>query len=244
MKNHYLIILLASSTGLSSCHHMGNKIITGNGIEKTIEYPVTPFTSIKAGSLVTVHLIQGPFKPVKLVADENLIPYIQITQEGSELIIKNKMWYGLESNKKVDLYVSAPAFRYIELSGDGDIVTDSKITCAETLEIHKASGCPGNIEMEVYAPKIDARVSGVGDLGIKGHTPEFDLTLNNGTAHCYGLLADNIRLTNTGIGDAEVTAGSRLEAIITSLGSINYKGKPGNVTQNIHGKGLLQKIEN
>jgi len=67
-------MFLASSMGFSSCRHMNSKIITGSGIEKTIEYPVTPFTGIKASSLVTVHLIQGPFKPVKLVADENLIP--------------------------------------------------------------------------------------------------------------------------------------------------------------------------
>jgi hypothetical protein len=245
MKNCRLMLSISSLVVLSSCQHFfGDRIVRGNGVEKTKEYSLSEFTRVNVGSLVTVHLTQGPLKPIRLVADENLLPYIQIEQSGEEIDISNKSGYGLESNKKVNVYICAPNYRFLELSGAGDLVTDSKIICHDALEIHSALNSPGNIQMDLEAPKITARVSGVGDLNLKGHTHEFGLYLEGGNAFCFDLIAASTKVSNTGIGEAEVFSSSNLDASITGIGMISYKGNPGNIIQNIGDNGKFTKIEN
>lgn len=232
MKKLPLNMMLFALVSFCSCDHFGSKIITGNNIKKTKEFTVSNFTVIKLRSLVTVHVTQGALKPIKIVGDENILPYIEIYQDGDELTIKNKNWIGLESTHQIIAYVTLPNLKKIDVTGVGDFVTDIKITSKEEFEIYSGFNSPASIEMNIDAPKIAVNVSGIGNLTLKGNTKMFNLKIDGGNAYCYDLLADSTKVINSGIGEANVYAINDLQARATNLGRINYRGNPKTIFKN------------
>ena len=157
-------------------------------------------------------------KPVKIEADENLLPYIEVKQDGDELTIKNKDDFDLISGGDMKIYITAPSFHSIELSGAGDI------------------------KMDISAPKLTAQISGVGSIYLKGVAVDADFDVSGaGSAHCYGLTADNVSATISGVGSAEVHADKKLEADVSGVGSIHYKGNATDIDQHVSGAGSVSK---
>ncbi len=62
-----------------------------------------------------------------------------------------------------------------------------------------------------------------------------------GSAHCYDLLSENARVDITGAGSAEVYASVKLDAQVSGAGSVNYKGNPTNVKQEVSGAGSVSR---
>src|SRR6059058_479635 len=97
MKKIFLMALFAS-TLLASCHFLGGKRVRGNGNIKTEERSVSPFSKVEVHGNIDVYVIQGDAKSaqnLRIEGDENLIPYVEISQEGDELIVRNRSGYNL-----------------------------------------------------------------------------------------------------------------------------------------------------
>ena len=172
----YLLLLAALPIVLGSCRHFWGRRIHGNGNVKTEEHTVSPFSELHVSSTINVYVSQGELKPIKIVGDENLLSYIEIEQDGDELIIKNKNGVNLESDGDLKLYVTAPQFRKITVSGAGDIEGENKITSTDDMELGLSGA--GSIRMEVDAPKVSSDISGVGSIYLKGQTKDADLTIS------------------------------------------------------------------
>ncbi len=236
----YLLLLAALPILLCSCRHFLGRRIRGNGNVKTEEHSISPFKELHVSSTINVYVSQGDLKPIRIEGDENLLPYIEIEQDGDELVIKNKMGVNLESNGDLKLYVTAPAFRKISVSGAGDIIGENKITSTEEMEIGLSGA--GSIRMEVDAPKVTADISGVGSIYLKGQSKDADLTISGaGSAHCYELMAENTSVELSGVGSAEVYASVKIDANASGVGSIHYKGNPTTVNQHVSGVGSVSK---
>ncbi|HLK31155.1 MAG TPA: head GIN domain-containing protein [Puia sp.] len=236
----YLLFVAALPIVLGSCRHFMGRRVHGNGNIKTEEHSVSGFTKLHVSSTIDVYVSQGDFKPIKIEGDENLLSYIEIEQNGDELVIKNKEHVNLESNGDLKIYVTAPVFRKIEVSGAGNIEGQTKITGSDDLELGMSGA--GNIRMEVDVPKLSADVSGVGSMYLKGQTKDVDITISGaGSAHCYDLLAENTNVQLSGVGSAEVYASVKIDAQASGVGSIHYKGNPTNVNQHVSGVGSVEK---
>ncbi|MBS1916095.1 MAG: DUF2807 domain-containing protein [Bacteroidetes bacterium] len=237
----YSWLIIISTFLLCSCHRFWGRHIRGNGNLKTEERTISSFKDLQVSSTANVYLTQGDLKPVKITGDENLLPYVEVYQEGDRLVIKNRDGYNLDMNDgSIKIYVTAPQFHHISVSGAGDINGENKITSNDEIEMNLSGA--GNIKMEVDAPKISADISGVGSIYLNGQSKDVDLGISGaGSAHCYDLLAENTSVTISGVGSAEVYASVKLDAQVSGAGSVDYKGNATQVNQHVSGVGSVNK---
>jgi hypothetical protein len=237
----YLWILAALTFVLGSCRHWGKRV-RGNGHMKTEDRTVSSFKNVEVSGSTDVYVSQGDEHSIKIEGDENLLPYIEVSQEGDRVIIRNKPGYDLHSTGDMRIYVTAPVFNKLESSGAGNIIGQNKITNPEDMEIDLSGA--GNIKMELDAPRVKADISGAGSVHLTGQTKNVEITLSGaGSTHCYDLLAETANVTVSGVGSAEIYASVKLDAEVNGVGSIDYKGNPGSVNQHVSGIGSINKVQ-
>jgi hypothetical protein len=236
----YTWLLIALCFVLGSCHEFGKRV-KGNGHVIAREHTVSAFKNLQVSSFMNVYLAQGDLKPIKIEGDENLLEYIEIEQDGDQVIIKNRPGFNLESHGELRIYVTNPVYKRVTLSGAGNIIAENKISSSEPMELNLSGA--GDIKMEALdAPKISADISGVGSIYLKGQTKDADVDVSGaGSAHCYDLLAENTKAGISGLGSAEVYASVNLDAEVSGAGSVTYKGNATNVTQHVSGLGSIKK---
>ena len=239
MRKYYFLALIAF-LGLASCRFFGKRV-HGNGVIKTAERPVSSFREVNAAGNIQLLVTQGDLKPVKLEGDENILPYIEVIQEGDRVTIKTREGVNLVPSGDLKVYVTSPSYKSIEVSGSSDIIGQNKITGTEDLSL-EASGA-GDIKMEVDAPKIIAGISGSGSISLRGQAKDLEINLTGaGHAYCYDLLTENTKLDISGAGSAQVYASVKLTAEISGAGNISYKGNA-SVSQQISGAGSVNKAD-
>jgi hypothetical protein len=239
MKKYYFLAIIAF-LGLASCRFFGKRV-HGNGVITTAEKPVSPFQEVEANGDIKLIVTQGDLKPVKIEGDENIIPYIEVIQNGDKITIQTKHGVNITPSGDLNVYVSSPTYKSIEVSGSSDIVGQNKITSTDELTLG-ASGA-GDIKMEVDAPKISAGISGSGSINLKGQAKDLEIELSGaGHAYCYELLTENTTVEISGAGSAQVYASVKLTAEVSGAGNINYKGNA-SVSQSISGAGSVSKAD-
>jgi hypothetical protein len=239
MKKIYFLSLIAF-LGLFSCRFLGKRI-HGNGNIKSVDRSVSSFKEVEANGNVKLIVTQGDLKPVRIETDENLLSYIEVIQEGDRVTIRPRNGVNLIPSGDLNVYVTSPTYRSIEVSGSCDIVGQNKITSPDELAL-SASGA-GDIQMEVDAPKVTAGISGSGSVKLKGQARDFNVDLSGaGHAYCYDLLTENTTVDISGAGSAQVYASVKLKASVSGAGNISYKGNA-SVSQEISGAGSVNKVD-
>jgi hypothetical protein len=239
MKKIYLLSFLAL-LGLASCRFLGKRV-HGNGVIKSTERSVSSFKEVEANGDIKLIVIQGDLKPVRIECDENLLSYIEVIQEGDLVKIETKRGIHLIPSGELNVYVTSPNYKSIEVSGSSDIIGQNKITSTEELSL-QANGA-GDIQMDVDAPKITTGISGSGSITLKGQARDLDIDLSGaGHAYCYDLLTENTTVQISGAGSAQVYASVKLKAEVSGAGNISYKGNA-SVSQQISGAGSVNKAE-
>ena len=135
---------------LASCHHFLGKRIKGDGNIKTEDHNVSGFKNLDCDASADVYITQGEPAGVKVEGDDNLLPYIEISQEGDRLVIRDRSHVNLDPTDGLKIYITSPEYNTIDASGAGDIVGQTKITNSDELNL-RLSGA-GSIHMEVNAP--------------------------------------------------------------------------------------------
>ena len=234
--------VLAIPLFLASCQGFMGKRVHGNGNIKTEDRHVSEFKNVEVGGAAKVLVSQGDHSSVKIETDENLLQYIEVSQVGDKVEIREKHGYNLKPTHDIRIYVTAPVFRSIDASGACDILGQSKITNPESLEMH-VSGA-GDIKMDIDAPQLSAEVTGSGSIYLKGQTKDVTLDLTGaGHAHCFDLLAENTKVEISGAGSAEVYASVKLDAQVSGAGDVRYKGNASDVNQHVSGAGSVKKAD-
>jgi hypothetical protein len=236
-----LFFLLAISLLGTSCADIFGRRVRGNGNIKSEERSVSSFKNVEVSGAIDLYVRQGESAPVKIETDENLMQYIVLTQEGNKIVIHSKEGVNLHPSTKIKVYVTAPLYNEIEVSGASNIIGQNKISNAEDIKM-EVSGA-GDINMELNAPAVSAAVSGAGTVNLRGETKKFDLELSGASkAHCYELLSENTKVDITGAGDADVYASSKLDAEVSGAGNVSYKGGAATVNQQVSGAGSVKKV--
>ncbi len=238
--------LLVGCTALvfisSSCMFMGGKRVNGNGDIKSLDHAVTAFKNVQVSGNIDLYVSQGATKPVTLEADENLLQYIDVEQQGDQVTIKIRDGFRLRPSGNIKAYVTSTLYNNIDVSGASNIKSQAKIANAEKMSL-QVSGA-GNIDMDITAPAIAVQVSGAGDVNLKGETKTFDLNLSGaGNAHCFDLLSENTKIGISGFGNADVYASEKLDAQVSGAGDVLYKGGATNIVQQVSGAGSVKKAD-
>ncbi len=225
----------------SSCHHFLGKRVSGSGTIKTETRTAGAFTAVDARDNFDVYIKQDSARSIKVEADDNLMEYIDVYEEGDKLIIQGKDGYNLQPSKNIKVYISSPAFKKLEASGACNIYSEDTIRSTESIAMDLSGAC--EIRMDINAPKVGAELSGACKVELKGQTKDLSLE-GSGSSHfrCMDLLAENVDVDISGAGDAEVFASVKLKVEVSGAGDVKYKGNA-SVSQSISGAGSVKKVE-
>jgi hypothetical protein len=235
-------VFLSTAFFLGSCHDFMGQRVHGNGNVKTEDRNVNNFKNVDVSGAAKVLVSQGDHCSVRIEADDNLQQYIEVEQNGDEISIHEREGFHLVSGNNIKIYVTAPVYNRISASGAGDIIGENKITNAEPMGMHLSGA--GDIKMEIEAPKLEAEISGAGSIYMKGQTKDVSLNISGtGHAHCYDLLSENTKVDVSGVGSAEVYASVRLDADVSGVGNVRYKGNASQVNQQVSGAGSVRRAD-
>ncbi len=226
---------------LSSCSNFMGKRIRGNGKISTETRTAATFTGVKVSGAIDLYVSTGATAAIRVDADENLLKYIIVENEGDMLKIRTKNGVNLKPSRAIRVYVSAPAFSRLEASGACDIYTENKIVNQGTMQVDLSGASDARLELN--APRVNVDVSGAGSVTLKGETRDFNVDGSGSTdIKCYELLAENTKVDISGAGSAEVFASIKLDVEVTGAADVKYKGNA-TVNQRVSGAGSVKKTD-
>ena len=196
----------------SACDWKG---IRGNGQIKTETRTVTAFTRLDAGGFYKI--VWQPGAPAcRITTDENLLSHIKTSMEGD--LLKVEMENSLAPTEGIKVEISSPSLAGAALSG------------ALNFEATQISGSTFALE-----------TSGASKVTLAGKVNRLLASLTGASKlQANDLAAEDVELSVTGAGKAEVSATNLLRAAITGAGKVSYSGHPKSVVKKITGAGKIQ----
>ena len=231
----FLLILL------SSCSYMGGKRVTGDGELSTQDRNVGDLRGVEVTGSMQVIVSQGPTASVRVEADRNLHNYIVTELDGDVLQVRPKKGYNLRPRAGIKIYVTAPQYHTLAITGSGKIQSASKVTGGEKMKVEITGS--GNIVADVDAPAVQTEITGSGSITLNGNTRTLGSEINgSGDVHGFNLLSEATEVEINGSGNAEVFASKQLNVSIAGSGDVQYKGSPA-VNQSIAGSGKIRQVQ-
>ena len=192
--------------------------IRGNGTVKTESRPVTNFTKLDAGGLYEMEWHPGA-PSCSVTTDENLLNHIHTSVVGDQLRVE--MEGAIAPTDGIKIAITSPALATAELSGAVEFT-------AKPIE----------------GDKFVLQTSGAAKVTLAGKVNRLLADLTGASKLLAAdLPANDIELSVTGAGKADVTAANSLRAAITGAGKVTYGGNPKSIDKKITGAGKIEPRE-
>ena len=264
MKRNAIVLLFSLvSLTLFSCKKIDSLFSNGKPVTESRSLD-SCFHSICMYHNVNVELIQSNHPHIELTCPENLIDKITTTLKGDSLIIKNENdfnWlrsYDYECNMTV-FYDSINLIEYAsngkltardslrgiavtdtlkDISGNDSLIIKNKTFC---LNITEGSG-DINLTFNCDILKNDFS-NGTATVTLKGNAGYAEHLLKSyGKLDAKDLNSNIISLLSSTTNNAYVWARTQLKVVLTSIGSVYYKGNP-YIEKHISGDGNVYPLE-
>jgi hypothetical protein len=241
MKKLVLVALLGIIV-FSSCRFMGGRRVEGNGNIVSREKSVGSFRAVDVSGALNVMVKQDSQQSVRVETDENLHEFLDIHENNGVLYIATRDNVNLDpSNDEIKIYVSAPVYRSLHVSGASSIRGENKLSSDEAFEIDLSGA--SEIRIDVKAPKIDAELTGASHIQLSGETKDFDIQGSGASeVKCFDLLSENTSIDVSGACSAQVHASVQLKVEASGASEIAYKGSP-SINQSVHGASSIRKAD-
>ncbi len=241
MKPTVLLLTLCALLIFTSCRFMGGKRVEGNGNRTSVTKSVGSFDGVEVRGGIDVIISPGTEHVLRIEADENLMEFIEVHNNGSTVEVGSRDGYNLRSQGGIKVYATAPVFERIGVSGSGDIRSTGMVKGGKGLELQIRGS--GDIQLAVDAPRVSTEISGSGSARIQGTTRSFAADIRgSGDVHAFELLSETANVDIAGSGNAEVFASKELSVEIKGAGDVSYKGG-GTVNQRIMGAGNVRRVQ-
>jgi hypothetical protein len=184
-----------------------------------------------------VHLSHGPNFNVRVEAQENILKIIKTEEENGILKIDNSQ--NTMKNKRVKVYVTAPTYNSIMISGSGDVfVTDAIV--AHTLNCYVEGS--GNLTAKVALQHLNVNIKGSGQITMEGSVPKADFIVKgSGDFLRRRLQAEIATVDLSGSGDIEIAVNKEINGKISGSGDLTYEGNP-QVSMTVKGSGKIKRF--
>jgi hypothetical protein len=216
-----------------------NQWVAGSGdvIEQTEE--IGDISSLNLNAPGEMEIIQGSQPGLVIAAEENLIPYIQVKESGSELTISIQPGVGITPTKPVKYTLSITDLSSLDMSGSASILgKDLKL---DTLDVN-LSGFGGLKLENIQANELSVNISGSGSMTVDGLVEDLNVSISGlGGFDGEDLQAENVQVSISGMGNAVVWATNSLELQISGVGGVTYYGNP-DVNQQTSGIGNVRDM--
>lgn len=213
-------------------------IETGDEITKTIS--LAEFDKIDLSGTDDITIKQGSAQEIIVTGHQNIIDRLNTKIENNEW--KVTLSKGNYKKCHLKIQITVPSISQIKLTGVGDIAFENFDHLNEITLLLEGVG-DINCNNLATINQLNAKLNGVGDFNFKNCSAINKLELkHNGVGDFNAFLTEstyaNIDLKGTG--DCNVKVANKLDAKLSGVGNIIYKGNP-EVIQKITGTGKIIK---
>ncbi len=236
------ITLLAVLTVSIVSAQWGQKKIKGDGNVVSKSITTADYDAIGVAGAFHVTLVEGTEGKITVKGEENLLEYVVIETNGSDLKIKTEKGYNLNPSKgkKIEIIVPVKEISAVSLAGSGDIVADFTI---KSSSFKTSLAGSGDIKLHVNSDTVEASLSGSGDIKLSGKTKNLEANLSgSGDIKAVELMAEKSKANLSGSGNISTTCSEFIEARVAGSGHIEYKGNPKKIDTKVAGSGKIKMI--
>ncbi len=222
MKNLFVFIM-AVALLTQGCEFMPNGI-KGNGKVTEKEIEVGDFKAVDVRKGFDLYLTKGEAPAVRIEADENIMPHIQVRVEGNTLIITSRK--NIWRSRALKAYVTYTELEAIDASGGSDVYGKSKVK-TESFALSISGG--SDAELDIEAVKLEANLSGGSDLELEYAGEELNLSASGGSDAKLTLKKLNKSVFSTSGGSDVSVIGECKNLTLNASGGSDFNARAFNV---------------
>ncbi|QEH40860.1 head GIN domain-containing protein [Chitinophaga sp. XS-30] len=231
----YFLISLLVAPVFAACDN-----VSGSGNVAREERRTGSFSRVSLEGSMNVIIAKGEQSTSVIEAEDNLMEYIELINDGDELVVRFRRNTSIRSHKKITVYLTTNTLESMRVSGSGNMELKGLFSTATGMDIDLSGS--GNITGQVNAPEVDIDISGSGNVTLRGETRDVDIDIaGSGNCRAEDLLAENVSVSIAGSGDVRIFASRNLKADIIGSGGVAYKGEP-SIKLNKVGSGSVRKL--
>lgn len=215
--------------------------IRGSGNVTTETRKLQDFRKLSVSGSMDVYFTQGPELEALIEAEDNVLPYIELREEGDKLEVRLRRNISLRTRRTIKITITAPHVEEIAMSGSGNVKLVNTLESDGQLSLNLSGS--GDIEGRVNSPSVRVVSAGSGDIKLSGETKDLNVsTAGSGDFEGEDLMTEITKVNTAGSGNASVHASVKLEVNIVGSGDVRYKGSP-EVQSHAAGSGSVRKME-
>lgn len=183
----------------------GNHRIFGSGVMKTEKRNVDNFTTLKVQQGVHVYITQGESDMLTVIAEDNILPYVETQVSGHTLTMGvTGDNISLSPTQEIRVEVIVPvSMDKLAVSSAGQIVGDGSINVGK-LQIDASSA--GHVSMDVHGEGVRISASSSAQVKLRGQVEQLSVSASS-AAKVY------------------LVANGTLEYSVSSGAVLNYSGE-------------------
>ncbi|GEM_PF-901506 len=210
---------------VGSCDMDDINCVRVEGEVETQKRTLGSFNSIFFGDVGNLHISQGNEQSFIIKGQKTILDKLkaEVNDDGKLIVDLDACFNG--EDYSLDIFITAPEIKEVEMSGVGYIKTATPIT-TDVFTL-KLNGVLEDSEMNIQADSISTYLLGTGNITYKGSTKAHSVLYSGtGNLSAYDMISQNSYITSNGVGNIYVTASDYLEATTNNVGNIYYKGDP------------------
>ena len=194
--------------------------IYGSGTIIEEHRSVSNYNRLEMAAIGNVHITRDNQEGLRIKTDDNLLPYFKTEVVNGILVISIDPPVSLQPSQPVEINLSVKALQEIRHTGAANIDAP-------------------NLEAEQFSVAL----IGAGNVSISGVVDEQDITLQGtGDYRAGNLTSSKATIRIDGVGNAALQVSEVLNATISGIGNILYRGNPRQVNQSVTGMGTIIRV--
>lgn len=220
-----------------------NSVMLGFGQKNdrnSLDFPeLKNFSKVSINIAAEVYIRQADSFRCRIEGSADYLEETKATVKDRVLTIRridHPNW--LNGIQRLVIYIDAPNFETIDFSGAGSIVSKTKLTGNK---LHLEVSGAGSVRLQdVDYQHVDVDLSGVGNIEIGGKAVSSTMEMSGtGNIDAFDLLADSVRCETSGVGNINCFANVELNANVSGIGGVRYKGTPKSLRKSVSGIGKV-----
>lgn len=220
MKRSSLLILASLTISLTGCF---NERIRPSGVITSEEYILVGYTQLEVSSAFEAFVtFTDTDEKVEIIADDNIMDYIRVTNTGTKLIIKIAQGYNVTGKPTLRAKISTASLSRIEASGATNIFLENTLD-SESLKI-KLSGA-SIFTGDLSLTNVEMEISGASEIDVVGSASNFELDISGASkAGNYSFVTEYLDANISGASEVRMSVIDEIDVNISGGSRLNYKG--------------------
>lgn len=228
------LALAAAPTACGFSIDLDTAKVRGSGVSATDRRSVGAFDRIDVSGNFDVVVQVGSPVSVVLTGDDNLLPLVETTVQGSTLKIRPTERIGPRAGMTVN--VTTPTLDGIDVGGSGDVTVHGVRSRSFRAGVHGSAG----MVVDGAFGDLGADVSGSGSLRMSGTAERIRAGVSgSGEIDLVEVPARTARVRVSGSGDIALRVSDSLDADVSGSGDVLYDGRP-RVRSHVSGSGTVR----